>query len=156
MPGLRCARRRGILRAGLPAEADVPDFFPGVLAFFAYFLGSVGFVLLFCAVYTRLTPYDEFDLIVRQHNASAGLAFGGALLGFALALAGAIHHTASVAEFAVWGVIALITQFVAYGLARLLHPGLPHAIEQNAMASACWAAAVSISSGVIAAACMSP
>jgi len=137
-------------------EADVPDFFPGVLAFFAYFLGSVGFVVLFCAIYTRLTSYDEFDLIVRQHNASAGLAFGGALLGFALALAGAIHNTTNVVEFAIWGVIAMLSQFLAYGFARLLHPGLPHAIEQNAMASAYWAAAVSIASGVIAAACMSP
>ena len=134
----------------------MPHFLPGVLAFFAYFLGSVGFVLLFCVVYTRLTPYDEFDLIVRQHNVSAGLAFGGALLGFALALAGAIHNTTGVAEFAVWGLIALISQFSAYGLARLLHPGLPDAIEQNAMASAIWAAAVAVASGVIAAACMSP
>ena len=140
----------------LQQEAGCPISFPALLAFFAYFFGSVGFVLLFCAIYARLTPYDEFDLIVRQHNASAGLAFGGALLGFAVALAGAIHHTASVAEFAVWGLIALISQFVAYGLARMLHPGLPHAIEQNAMASAIWAAAVSIASGVIAAACMSP
>jgi putative membrane protein len=137
-------------------EAWVPDFLAGVLAFFAYFLGSIGFVVLFCAIYARLTPYDEFELIVRQHNASAGLAFGGALLGFALALAGAIHNTTSVLEFAVWGLVALVSQFFAYGLARLLHPGLPHAIEQNAMASAIWAAAVSVSSGVIAAACMSP
>lgn len=134
----------------------MPDFLPGLLAFFAYFFGSVGFVVLFCTVYARLTPYDEFDLIVRQHNASAGLAFGGALIGFALALAGAIHNTASVAEFAVWGLVALVSQCVGYGIARLLHPGLPHAIEQNALASAYWAAAVSIASGLIAAACMSP
>ena len=134
----------------------MPDVASGVLAFFAYFFGSVGFVVLFCVLYTRLTSYDEFDLIVRQHNASAGLAFGGALIGFALALAGAIHNTRGVAEFAVWGCVALISQMVAYGLARLLHPGLPHAIEQNALASAYWAAAVSIASGLIAAACMSP
>jgi putative membrane protein len=145
-----------MLPAAHETEAALPDFFPGVLAFFAYFFGSVGYVLLFCALYTRLTPHDEFDLIVRQHNAAAGLAFGGALLGFSLALAGAIHNTRSIPEFAIWGLIALVSQFAAYGIARLLHPGLPNAIEKNAMASAYWSAAVSVSSGVIAAACMSP
>jgi putative membrane protein len=134
----------------------LPQFFPGLLAFFAYFFGAIGFVLLFSFIYLKLTPYDEFDLIIRQHNASAGLAFGGALIGFALALAGAIHNTGSVIEFVAWGVVVLVSQLLAYGLARLLHPGLAHAIEQNAMASAYWMAAVSISSGLIVAACMSP
>ncbi len=135
----------------------MPDFLPGVAAFFAYFFGSVGFVVLFCAIYTRLTPYDEFDLIVRQHNASAGLAFGGALLGFARRPGrGDPSHDRASSNSRSGASIALVSQFVAYGLARLLHPGLPHAIEQNAMASAIWAAAVSVSSGVIAAACMSP
>jgi putative membrane protein len=153
------ARRRAarhLERRLTSGGACLADFFPGLLAFFAYFFGAIGFVVLFCAIYTRLTPYDEFDLIVRQHNASAGLAFGGALIGFALALAGAIHNTLGIVEFGVWGLVALISQMVAYGIARLLHPGLSHAIEQNAMASAYWIASVSISAGLIAAACMSP
>ncbi len=134
----------------------MPEFLAGLLAFVAYFFGAIGFVLLFCFIYARITPHDEFDLIVRQHNASAGLAFGGALLGFAVALSGAIHNTTSVGEFAAWGLVAVVSQIVGYGVARLFHPGLSHAIEQNAMASAYWLAAVSISSGLIAAACMSP
>jgi putative membrane protein len=103
-----------------------------------------------------LTPHREFDLIVRQHNASAAVAFGGSLIGFAIALAGAIHNTQSTPEFVAWGFVAFATQVVAYFLARLAHPGLSHAIEQNALAAALWVAAVSISAGVISAACMSP
>jgi putative membrane protein len=134
----------------------LPDLLAGLLAFFVYFIGAIGYCAIFCLIYTRLTPHDEFNLIVREHNASAGLAFGGALIGFALALAGAIHNTASIAEFMVWGLVAMCSQFLAYFVARLLHPGLSHAIEQNALASAYLIAAISISAGLISAACMSP
>jgi putative membrane protein len=134
----------------------LPGIFSGLVAFLAYFFGAIGYCVVFGLIYTRLTAHDEFDLIVRQHNASAGLAFGGALIGFALALAGAVHNTQSALEFMVWGLVAMLSQFLAYGVARLLHPGLSNAIEQNALAAAYWVASVSIASGLLAAACMSP
>jgi len=104
----------------------------------------------------RLTPHREFQLIVHQHNASAAVALGGSLVGFAIALAGAIHNTQTAVEFLVWGFVAFATQVLAYLLARLGHPGLSHAIEQNAIAAALWVAALSISAGILSAACMSP
>lgn len=128
----------------------------GLVSFFAYFAGAIAFSAAFCLIYTWLTPHREFALIVREHNASAAIAFGGSLIGFAIALAGAIHNTETLLEFAIWGLVAVVTQIVAYGLARLTHPGLSHAIEQNAMAAAVWLAAVSIAVGAISAACMSP
>lgn len=134
----------------------MPDFFSGLLAFAVYFAGAIGFSAAFCLIYTRVTRHDEFSLIVEEQNASAAIAFGGSLLGFAIALAGAIHHTGSIPEFATWGFVALLTQIVAYGLARLAHPGLSRAIEENALGAAIWVAAVSISAGLLSAACMSP
>jgi putative membrane protein len=134
----------------------MPEFFHGLLAFAVYFAGAVGFCAAFCLLYSRVTRHDEFSLIVEEHNASAAIAFGGSLLGFAIALAAAIHHTGSVAEFLTWGLVALVTQFIAYGLARLAHPGLSRAIEENALAAAVWVAAVSVSAGLLSAACMSP
>jgi putative membrane protein len=127
-----------------------------LLSFFAYFIGAIGYCVLFGFIYTRLTPHDEFDLIVRQHNATAGLAFGGALIGFAIALAGAIHNTGSAVEFMVWGLVAIASQTLAYLCARLLHPGLSHAVEQNAIASGYLIASISIAAGLLGAACMSP
>ena len=134
----------------------MPELISGLISFAAYFAAAIAFCAGFCLVYTWLTPHREFDLIVRQHNASAAVAFGGSLIGFAIALAGAIHNTRSAPEFVAWGFAAFATQVVAYLLARLAHPGLSHAIEQNALAAALWVAAVSISAGVISAACMSP
>jgi len=134
----------------------VPELLYNLVSFAAYFAGAVGFCVAFCAVYTRLTPHRELELIVREHNASAALALGGSLLGFVIALASAIHNTRSAVEFIVWGCVAFATQVIAYLLARLMHPGLSHAIEQNAVAAALWVAAVSLSAGVLTAACMSP
>lgn len=128
----------------------------GVVAFGLYFVGSVAFCVLFCTIYARLTPHREFDLIVHQHNASAAVALGMALIGYAIALATAIHNAASVTDFIVWGAIALVVQLVAYGLATLTHPGLSNAIEQNALAAAIWSGSVSIAAGLVSAACMSP
>lgn len=134
----------------------MPEILTGLLSFAAYFFGAIAYCVAFCVVYTRLTSHDEFDLIVHQHNASAAIAFGSSLLGFAIALAGAIHNTQSVGEFVIWGFVAFATQIVAYLLARFAHPGLSEAIEKNALAAAVWLGAVSISAGVLSAACMSP
>jgi putative membrane protein len=134
----------------------VPQFLSGLLAFAIYFAGAIGFCAVFCLLYTRVTRHDEFNLIIEERNASAAISFGGSLLGFAIALAGAIHHTGSPLEFAMWGLVALIAQIIAYGLARIAHPGLSAAIEENALGSAVWVAAVSVSAGLLTAACMSP
>jgi putative membrane protein len=135
----------------LPAELV-----SGLLSFAAYFMGAIAYCAAFCVVYTRLTPHYEFDLIVNEHNASAAIAFGASLIGFAIALSGAVHNTQSALEFIIWGFVAFVTQIIAYVLARLAHPGLSQAIEQNAIAAAVWLGAVSISVGVLSAACMSP
>jgi putative membrane protein len=132
------------------------DFFGGVVAFAGYFGGAIIFFVAFGFVYLRLTPHREFDLIVREHNASAAIALSGTLLGFAIALAGAIHNTRSVLEFIAWAVIAALAQLVAYGLARLAHPNLSLAIEHNALSAAIWLAAVSIAAGIVCDACMTP
>ncbi len=132
------------------------EFLHGAFAFFGYFGGAIAFFLAFGAIYLKLTPHREFELIVREHNASAAIALSGTMLGFAIALAGAIHNTRSVLEFLAWACVAALAQLIAYGLARLTHPNLSQSIEQNALASAIWLAAVSISAGIVCDACMSP
>jgi putative membrane protein len=132
------------------------DFVNGALAFFGYFGGAIAFFIAFGAIYLRLTPHREFDLIVREHNASASVAMAGTLIGFAIALAGAIHNTRSAAEFVMWAFVAALAQLIAYALAKLAHPGLSQAIEHNALSAAIWLAAVSISAGIVCDACMSP
>ena len=128
-----------------------------MLAFAAYFAAAIAFCVAFCITYVWLTPHREFQLIVHEHNASAAIALGGGKPHrFAIALAGAIHNTQAPLQFVAWGFVAFAVQVLAYRLARFGHPGLSHAIQQNAIAAALWVAAVSISAGILSAACMSP
>ena len=55
----------------------------------------------------------------------------------------------------VWGVVALLTQLIAYGLARLTVPNLAEDIAKASVAPAIWLGCISIASGIISAACMS-
>lgn len=134
------------------------DIFSGLVGFAAYFAAAaaVAFCAAFCVIYVWLTPHREFELIIRQHNASAAIALGGSLIGFSIGLSGAIHNTQAPLEFVAWAFVAVSVQVLAYRLAIFGYPGLSHAIQQNAIAAALWVAAVSISAGILSAACMSP
>ncbi len=128
----------------------------GLPAFTAYFATAVALCVLYLFVYTKVTPHQEYDLIVKEHNASAGLALGMSLIGFAIALASAITHSANIFDCIVWGLVALAAQIGAYYLARLAHPDISDAIKNNALASALWLGSVSIAAGLLSAACMVP
>lgn len=132
------------------------DFLTSFALFAGYFLGAVAFCFLFGVVYLKLTPHREFELMTREHNASAAIALGGSIVGFAIGLSGAIRETHNALDFVIWAFVAVLTQLVAHGLARLAYPGLSRAVEANAMAAAIFLAAVSISAGWISAACMAP
>ncbi|WP_245985983.1 DUF350 domain-containing protein [Azospirillum thermophilum] len=62
----------------------------------------LGFLLLFIAAYTAVTPYRELAL-VRQGNTTAAVSLGGAMIGFALPLMSVASHTTSLLDLAVWG-----------------------------------------------------
>lgn len=128
----------------------------GVPAFAGYLTVVTGLSALFLVIYVRLTPHREFDLIVREHNASAALALGMSLIGFSFPLASAVRHSAGIVDCVVWGLIALVVQILAYLLARLPFPSLSDSIRQNSMAGAIWLGAVSLTAGILSAACMTP
>ncbi|MCX7340816.1 MAG: DUF350 domain-containing protein [Hyphomicrobiales bacterium] len=125
----------------------------GVPNFFLY--GAIALVLtfIFAVIYVRITGHDEIALI-RAHNASAALAFGGSLIGFALPLSKAIAQASSVPDCILWGTIALVVQLSAYAITRMLLPGLSVNIQNNAMASAIVLAAIALVAGMLNAASM--
>jgi putative membrane protein len=126
----------------------------GLPAFLAYFAVAVLLVLIFIRVYTWVTPHDELALI-RANNPSAALAFGGALIGFALPLSSAITHSLSLLDCAVWGAVALIVQALTFVALRITIRQLPERIERGEVAAGILAAAVAVSIGFINAASMS-
>jgi putative membrane protein len=126
----------------------------GLPAFAIYFFTALAMCVLFVLIYTRVTPYNEFDLILKEHNASAAIALGMSLLGFSLPLASAIFNSVDIVDCVVWAVIALITQLLAYGVAWFSHPNLGEAIRNNTMAAALWVGFVSLAAGLLNAASM--
>ncbi|RKF15838.1 DUF350 domain-containing protein [Alginatibacterium sediminis] len=127
-----------------------------VANFFLYFAVSIVFLIIFKVVYVRVTPHDEWDLIKEKRNLSASIAFGGAILGFAIALAGAASNSVSLFDFATWGLIALAAQLIAFAIVRFsFMPGIVKRIEDNELSAATILAVTNIAVGMLNAACMS-
>ena len=122
-------------------------------AFLSYFAVAIALMAGFILVYLGVTPYDEIALI-RQGNTAAAISVSGAMLGFAMPIANVIAHSDSLADLAVWGGIAGIIQILAYLVARFTLPRLIEDIPAGKVAPATFLAALSLTVGLINAACM--
>ncbi len=123
-------------------------------AFFSYFAVAVVLLTVFLLVYVNVTPYDEIALI-RQGNTAAAISLSGALLGFAMPVANVIAHSDTLADLAAWGALAGVVQLLTYVVARFALPHLTEDIPAGKIAPAAFLAALSLSIGLINAACMS-
>jgi putative membrane protein len=121
--------------------------------FLAYLGAAIVLLVAFIAIYLRVTPYDEIALI-RKNNVAAAISLSGALLGFAMPIANVIAHSDTLLDLAVWGVIAGVVQLLAWMVARVALPRLKEAIAAGLVAPAIFIAALSVTMGLINAACM--
>ena len=124
-------------------------------AFLAFFGAGLGILILAVVAVALITPHRDFTLI-RQGNVAASTAFGGTLIGLALPLHAAITHAVSLADAALWGLVAAVVQIVAYLLARAVIGGISKQITDNVSAAGVFAASTSIAVGLINAAAMTP
>lgn len=126
-----------------------------LLHFTAYFGISLLFLVLFKFTYKFITPHDEWKLIKEEQNTAAAIGFGGAVLGFAIALSGAASNSVSIVDFATWGVVALVAQSLAFALVRFgFMPQIISRIEANEVSAGIMLGATSIAVGLLNAACM--
>lgn len=120
------------------------------LAFLQYFLTALLLLGAFLAVYVRVTPYNEFELI-GQNNAAAAISLAGACIGFALPMAAAVYFTHDLLEMIKWAAITGAAQIAVFTLLRRFAP----AIEQGHTAPAIFMCAMSVATGVLNAVCIS-
>ena len=104
-----------------------------------YMALAVAMVFVFAAVYLHCTPPAELRLIREEGNVACALSFGGALVGFCLALAASIRQSVQVPDF-------VATRFVKDASA---------ALARNNVAVGAFLGAVSVSIGLLNAACLS-
>ncbi len=120
----------------------------GLPEFLSFFFLAILLLVLFARIYTWLTPQDEVALI-KANNPAAAVAFGGALIGFALPLSSAITHSISLADCAIWGAIALVIQSLTFVVVRLIVRRLPERINQGEIAAGIFSACCSVAAGLI-------
>jgi putative membrane protein len=118
------------------------------------FLAAAAVYATGIAVYKRLTPYHELELI-RNGNVAAAVTLGGALIGLALPVGATLARSLSVADILVWGAVATVMQAAAFGLASLMLRELPARVERGDLAAALVAASVQVSVGILNAGAMS-
>lgn len=127
----------------------------GVLNFALYFGISMAFLIIFKFAYTLVTPHDEWKLIKEDQNVAAAIGFGGAILGFALALGSAASNSISLVDFATWGAIALVAQCFAFALVRFgFMPRIVQRIEDNEISAGIMLGVMNTAIGILNAACM--
>jgi len=128
----------------------------GLGNFALYFAASIALLFIFKIIYAFVTPHDEWKLVKEDKNLAAAVGFGGAMIGFSIALAGAATNSLSIGDFVIWGVVAIIAQSLAFALLRFTFmPKIAERINQNEVSAGTMLAAMSVSVGLLNAACMS-
>ena len=126
----------------------------GLPAFLAYLAVSAVLVLVYIVIYSAITPHNEFALI-RENNQAAAIAFSGSLIGFVIPLSAAVTNSNSLGDCAIWGLVALAVQILAYFALRLPVGNLSGRIAEGQAAAGIWLGAGSLAAGMVNAACMS-
>ena len=133
---------------------DFTGFQEGATAFLLAFVVAGLFTIAFKYIYQWVTPYNEKALI-RDGNVTAAIALAGALIGYALPLASALSHTVSLPEFAAWATVAGIVQIAAFTIVRMVAlRDVQVRVENNEIAIGVYLAGISITVGLLNAACM--
>lgn len=121
--------------------------------FALYFLLGLALLATFVAVYARIMPYRELQL-VREGNVAAAISLSGAVLGFVLPLASAVAHSVNPVDMVVWAAIAFVAQSIVYLAVSRLVPHFGEAIRDGKIAPATLLATLAVAVGVLNAACL--
>jgi putative membrane protein len=133
---------------------EVFDSFAGFDDFLMYLAVSVVLLVVFVAIYIRVTPYREIALI-REGNMAASFSLSGSMLGFIVPLSSAVQHSVSLPDMAIWGLIAMVVQLLTFVVVKILIPSLTLDIPANKGSAGFFLGALSLGVGVLNAACMS-
>ncbi|AMN55138.1 MULTISPECIES: DUF350 domain-containing protein [Stappiaceae] len=133
--------------------ADLQASLSGIVPFIAYFITAIVMLLIFMKIYTVMTPHDEMALI-KENNVAASVVFSAAFLGFSLPLASAAANSVSIIDFIIWGIIACAAQLVVYQVFRRFFPKVTDRIKGGEMAISTNLAAISLTVGLLNAACI--
>jgi putative membrane protein len=114
---------------------------------------AIVFIYLFMIAYLWLTPYPELKLI-KDGNVAAAISLSGAVLGFTFPLAAAIRNSVHPWDMMLWAVIAGLVQLIVYLAVRYTLINVTRRIPDGQVAAGIVLASISVSAGMLNAACM--
>ncbi len=132
---------------------SLSDYLAGIPLFLAYFFTALALTAVYVFIYTKITPHDEIALI-KENKPAASTAMAGSLLGFVIPLGSVIANSQDLMDMVLWGAVALIVQVCTFFFLRLFFPKISERIANNELASGIWLGAISLSAGILNAACM--
>lgn len=131
----------------------IMDSLQGLPAFALYFVCGYLMILLFTAVYTKVTPHCEWTLM-RDNNSAAAVAFGLTIVGFTIPVASAAINSVGLVDYLIWGGVALITQLVTFFTVKLYMPRLSERVNADEMPAGLFLGSSALATGILNAACM--
>jgi len=114
---------------------------------------AVAFIYGYMICYLWLTPYNELKLI-KDGNVAAALSLSGSVLGFTFPLAATIFNSVHPWDMMLWALIAAIVQLFVYVAVRYTLLNVVRRIPDGQIATGVVLAAISMSAGILNAACM--
>ena len=135
------------------SQFHVLESFGGFDDFLLYLAISSVLLAIFVAIYVKITPYREIQLI-RENNMAAAFSLSGAILGMVIPLANAVEYSVNPVDMAIWGFIALAIQLLVFVIARIALPNIAADIPAGKTAPGFFLGIVSVAAGVLNAACM--
>jgi putative membrane protein len=107
------------------------------------------------AIYTKVTPFHERELL-REGNVAAATVLSGAVIALAIPLAALLATTRAVLDIVVWGIVAILLQLVTVVIACHLMRGMRLTIEGGCVAAALPITAAQLAIALLNAAAMIP
>jgi putative membrane protein len=86
-------------------------------------------------IYTKVTPFNEGELL-RRGNVAAATVLSGAVVALAIPLAALLATTRAVLDIVVWGVVAILLQLVTVIITSHIMRGLRLSIDDGNLAAA--------------------
>ena len=115
-------------------DAVITSLYNGLPIFMLHGGTAILMLIVGAFFYSKITPWNELDLIM-EGNTAAAVSFSGAILGIAIPLAAALSSSISIWEIVVWGSVAIILQITVFLILDLVLPNLSEQIKANKIAA---------------------
>ena len=115
-------------------DAVITSLYNGLPIFMLHGGTAILMLVVGAFIYSKITPWNELDLIM-EGNTAAAVSFSGAILGIAIPLAAALSSSISIWEIVVWGSVAIILQITVFLILDLVLPNLSVQIKANKIAA---------------------